>query len=83
MRSTDTGEDTSYLVTDDESDDSSGSSGDLSKSNGSMSDVDNYWIEDGVMSQMDFDDLVASATRAGKPSGVDPIHLSKIWRISP
>jgi hypothetical protein len=31
---------------------------------------------------MDLDALIASATSAGKAKGVDPEHLSKIWRIS-
>ena len=28
------------------------------------------------------DDLMASTAQAGKPRGVDPKHLSKIWRIN-
>ena len=34
------------------------------------------------MVEDDLDDLVASTAQAGKPRGVDPKHLFKIWRIS-
>ena len=34
------------------------------------------------MVEDDLDDLMASTTQAGKPRGLDPKHLSKIWRIS-
>ena len=30
----------------------------------------------------DLDDLMASTAQDGKPRGVDPKHLTKIWRIS-
>ena len=30
----------------------------------------------------DLDNLLASTAQVGKPRGVDPKHLSKIWRIS-
>ena len=31
---------------------------------------------------MDLDNLMASTAQVGKSRGVDPKHLSKIWRIS-
>ena len=34
------------------------------------------------MVEEDLDDLMASTAQAGKPTGVDPKHFSKIWRIS-
>ena len=34
------------------------------------------------MGEDDLDDLMASTAQAGKPRGVDPKHLFKIWRIS-
>ena len=34
------------------------------------------------LAENDIDDLMASTAQAGKPRGVDPKHLSKIWRIS-
>ena len=34
------------------------------------------------LTEDDLDDLMASTAQGGKPRGVDPKHLSKIWRIS-
>jgi hypothetical protein len=31
--------------------------------------------------EIDLDTIMVSATHAGKSTGVDPTHLSKIWKI--
>eukprot|EP00957_Ditylum_brightwellii_P113296 8638908-Ditylum_brightwellii.AAC.1 len=32
--------------------------------------------------EINHDEVMTSATHAGKPKGIDPIHLSKVWKIS-
>ena len=32
--------------------------------------------------EIDLDEVMTSATHAGKPKGINPTHLSKVWKIS-
>ena len=43
-------------------------------------DLDNL-DESVTQGEIDLDALMVSATHAGKSKGVDPAHLSKIWKI--
>lgn len=61
-------------VTDDDDSDS--------ETNVSMTDIDFEKIGDWEYELEDLDAFMASATSAGKATGVDAEHLSKIWRIS-
>ena len=38
--------------------------------------------EQGMSGKLDFDEIMSSATHAGRSQGVDAEHLSKVWRIS-
>ena len=68
--------DHAYL--DDDDDDSQASNDDDENS------LDDPEAESDLMNMVedDLDDLMASTAQAGRPRGVDPKHLSKIWRIS-
>ena len=68
-----------YLDDDDDSQDSSDDD-DTSQDN-SDDDYDPIELDDDTNEAL-LDNFMASTAQAGKTRGVDPIHLSKIWRIS-
>ncbi len=41
----------------------------------------NDLYESATQGEIDLDEIMVSAAHAGKPTGVDPAHLSKIWKI--
>ena len=69
----------SYLDDDDDSQDSSDDD-DTSQDN-SDDDFDPIELDDDT-NEVLLDNFMASTAQAGKTRGVDPKHLSKIWRIS-
>ena len=68
-----------YLVDDDDSQDSSDE--DDTSQDDSDDDFDPLELDDDTNEAL-LDNFMASTAQAGKPRGVDPKHLSKIWRIS-
>jgi hypothetical protein len=57
---------------------------DMSKSDSDKEDDDqtlNDIYKSATQGEIDLDEIMVSATHAGKSTGVDPAHLSKIWKI--
>ena len=68
-----------YLDDDDDAQDSSDE--DDTSQDDSDDDLDPLELDDDTNEAL-LDNFMASTAQAGKPRGVDPKHLSKIWRIS-
>ena len=60
---------------------SSIASSECTSDNGEDSDLESI-LEDVDAGWLDLDDFLVSASSANNSRGVDPEHLSKIWRIS-
>ena len=71
--------DQAYLDDDNDDDDDSQASNDTDEN--SMDDPEAE-SEPMDLEEDDLDNLMASTAQVGKPRGVNPKHLSKIWRIS-
>ena len=65
----------------DDDDDSQDSSDDDTSQDDSDDDFDLTELDDDI-NEVLLDNFMASTVQAGKTKGVDPKHLSKIWRIS-
>ena len=68
-----------YLVDDDDFQDSSDE--DDTSQDDSDYDFDPLELDDDMNEEL-LDNFMASTAQAGKPRGVDPKHLSTIWRMS-
>eukprot|EP00957_Ditylum_brightwellii_P117124 8933029-Ditylum_brightwellii.AAC.1 len=85
-----------YLVSDDDTVKTYLSTDDSEKENDSDEDDDNdveynpdeanilldEIYKKSLSGEIDLDEVMTSATHAGKSKGIDPTHLSKVWKIS-